>query len=55
MGSGSFGEVFLGEVTDKASGDVTDVILKKRKLSLNAQRVRSLSVSLSLFTLFPCA
>jgi hypothetical protein len=41
VGSGSFGEVFRGELDDPAGGDEPiDVVLKKRKLSLNAQRVR---------------
>jgi hypothetical protein len=45
VGSGSFGEVFLGEVEGE-DGEAVDVVLKKRKLSLNAQRVRARSFPL---------
>ncbi len=39
IGSGSFGEVFAGELAQEG-GDSLEVVLKKRRLSLNAQRVR---------------
>jgi hypothetical protein len=45
VGSGSFGEVFRGELDDPAGGEPIDVVLKKRKLSLNAQRVRTVGAA----------